>query len=252
MEKRVIVLVNPVDGDKVDSIREALGGDCRLVVIVEGSTERFNDLPDVEVVTGSLRRRRTYERAGLDQVSGVVVCASTYNDPKQADELTALVVRMIRSIMPNLPLVAEVISRNNRDLLPTDIAVVMFDPTTLQAVASLVKSVIGDQPCKPEANTVDEFQRDELWLQFSMAGVVFSADGETIAVVLPADLDHPEISDAQVLAAMTRTRARVCVGLFLSTGSADVFREHPNVLCADQLMALALAAALTAAQVRRE
>ncbi|HBY73966.1 MAG TPA: hypothetical protein DEG44_04740, partial [Candidatus Kerfeldbacteria bacterium] len=78
-----------------------------------------------------------------------------------------------------------------------------------------------------------------------------SEDGVLSRIILPEDLDNPSGteknpvgSDAKVWAALKRAREGVIVGMYCSIVSNDLFADHDNVVCADQVMAQQLVAAM--------
>ena len=191
-----------------------------------------------------------------------VICASSYNNPDQADARCAAIARLIESMKPNIYSSAEMVSRDNEDLFRgqhrgKDVEVdslVCFDELTLAGVVSKLVDVLrGDDGevvvRELKANTFDEFQQKELDVQLSRAGIRIDPENlsaPSVNLVLPVDLDDPTRSDFEGTALEQRSTGDVTLVLYLSVQSDDLFDPATSV-CADRIMAEALVAEAEAA-----
>ncbi|MBI4408031.1 MAG: hypothetical protein HY565_06050 [Candidatus Kerfeldbacteria bacterium] len=246
------LLVGPVDWEKVESVywelQRAVGHISLVVVVSETLTEIPMHLQrlGIQFVNGSLRRNETYQRAGIDWATGAFICAASYNDPT-ADVQTAAITEIIERYQRSVKTVTEVVSADNADLFDGRHGAdqsVLFDPLTLAAVAKLLAKQLAGRSAKIIVNTIDEAQRAELGRQLAAAGIIESEEGVLSRIILPEDLDNPVGSDAKVWAALKRAREEVIVGMYCSIVSNDLFADHDNVVCADQVMAQQLVAAM--------
>lgn len=246
------LIIDAIDWEKARSIVEVLqqekqSGVVRLVVV----SETLDDLPidlyklGVRFVKGNLRSRETYTRAGLEHAKGAILCASDYNNPEIGDATTSAYVWLIEEYRRDVVTAAEVVVEDHAHLFNMADHAIVFDPTVLNNVASQVAAQLDGRAGNIIYKAFDEAQADEFERQLLQCGVVQEDSGVVVHVLLPVDLNDPKISDLRVFTEARQIADGLVVPVYLSIESRDLFScWEDTAVCADQVMAQALVAAL--------